>query len=254
MAPDLSIVIPSRKDDKGLYLTCAAAHENARASGIRHEIIVVGDGGCGIRPDILFPDTRVVKGQFGSPARARDAGMVLANAPLIAVLDSHIGLGTGALQRLAEAVSGGVVLAGPAQLSSHVPGNQRSVLYELKLRWEDQKVWHGGNWRSPVCADRPYEAGFLGLGCHVISREFYAGVRDAVKDLPYGPEEVIVPGLGWLAGKATVMVPETLYYHYDAEQRRQPGEVDFARTGRLIRERLDLATVRRVLVERGIRT
>jgi hypothetical protein len=254
MVPDLSIVIPSRKDDKGLYLTLAAAHENARASGIRHEIIVVGDGGCGIRPDILFPDTRVVKGQFGSPARARDAGMALANAPLIAVLDSHVGLGTGTLQRLMDAVRGGTVLAAPAQKNSAVPGNRPCTYYELRLRWDDQKVWHGGHWREPVVADRPYEAGFLSLSCHVISAQFYSEVRGVVRDLPYGPEEVILPGLGWLAGKSTMMVPNALFYHYDAENRRTPGESDFTRIGRLIRERLNLLAVRRVLTERGIRT
>ncbi len=253
MAPDLSIVIPSRKDDKGLYLTCAAAHENARASGIRHEIIVVGDGGCGIRPDILFPDTRVVKGQFGSPARARDAGMVLANAPLIAVLDSHIGLGTRLLESLMEVVTGGAVLAVPAQQSSHVPGNRRCILYELKLRWDGPKIWHDGHWAQPA-GDAPYLAGFVNLGCHVISSEFYARVRDAIRDLPYGPEEVIMPGLGWLQGKRTVMVPTARYYHYYGTERRVPGEMDAPRTDRLIRERLDLASVRKVLESHGVRT
>lgn len=257
MIPDLSIVIPCRDDDKGLFLTMANAHELAQHEGLSRQIVVVASYGCGLRPDILFPKTVVVPGRFDSPAKSRDAGIAAATAPVLAILDSHVVMQKGVLSAFAAQIGSGAAVVAPVQHTTNIPGNQEQPIYDFALRWEGPRIWYARDWNTApdgTATDTPYSAGFVHACCQGVSREFYLRHRSALRDLPYGPEEVILSGLGWLEGMRTAVVPNLNFYHYHGTERRAVGEIDHAKIDRAIRERVDLVTLRRALTERGIRT
>lgn len=215
----LSVVIPSWQDKKGLYLTYTSAFAQLEASGIGHEFIVVADGGIDI-PFEQNPDTKVLRGSFGSPQHSRDAGIRAARFPYVVCLDSHVSCGPGLFNSLlftAKSTEAAAVFPAMAFYQ------RRALSYSRKIDW--MYGLHVAQALPRPQSEQPHRIADACHGVFLLNREKYVAAGGySLEQKGWGGEEEYLNLKFWMLGEECWMVPNVYHWHYTAESRRSDAD------------------------------
>ena len=226
----LSLVLPTFNDEKGLYLSLFAAIQQLEKSDLEWEIVIAADGGTPVKWEKADPRVRVMRftgnNQFGSPQGTRDAGIRMARFKNVVCIDSHVVVSdfekwTQKHEDLAAALSF-PTMVGTSNEMFKIFGNTMDF---------DGRFWNKTTLSSPH-RDFPYQICEFAHSAFMVDREWYiqsGGYTNLLQG--YGGEEPYLALKAWMLGEAVWMIPEIWHAHYQPIGRNEgAGErPDFAR-------------------------
>jgi GT2 family glycosyltransferase len=198
--PEISVVIPHLNDATRLA-TCLAALAAQRFEPGRFEVIVVDNGSAVPPADVVagFPGMRLEAEPTPGPGPARNRGIALARAPLVAFLDSDCIADPGWLPALVARfaadpgcpILGGEVTIYAADAARPNVAEAFDLVYGIRQEWTIRR--HGFAATANLAARREvFDAvgGFPGLA---VSEDMTWGIRAKAKGFPtsYAPEAVV---------------------------------------------------------------
>jgi GT2 family glycosyltransferase len=196
--PEVSVVIPHLNDARRLE-ACLASLAAQRLSG-RFEVLVV-DNGSAEPPEALvarFPGARLVAEPAPGPGPARNRGIALARAPIVAFLDSDCIAEPGWLAAILEGFADPAcpILGGAVEIFAEDPGRPNraeafDLVYGIRQEWTIAR--HGFAATANLAVRREvFDAvgGFAGL--HV-SEDMEWGMRAKAKGFAtrFAPRAVV---------------------------------------------------------------
>lgn len=208
----ISVVIPSRNDYEGAYLTAAAAYTQLEKLEIPFEIIFVIDnpnaGGRNVSARFVPSECYTI--DAGSPQASRDFGIRKARYRNVFCLDSHVVCSEGffrdALNQLDESEHG---LVFPA-MALH---SRTFLLYGYRMSW-DSEFWNAEYYRAPHSA-KPYPIIGAGHGAFALDRDVYLGIGGySLQQKGWGGEEPFLNLKYWMLGSDCVMLPQHYHFHF----------------------------------------
>ena len=215
--PDVSIVIPSRDDEQGLFFTLASASVELAASGLTYEIIAVIDGDWNetARSIQTHQWCRIIQGDFGGPQRARHVGILEAKAERVFFFDSHVVVSPGFFRRMLDAMdsSGAALVHSP-----HSIWNPAVRAYGYRVFWLGH-FWSSSAEDKPKSPD-PYPVALCGHGAMLVDKQKYfdtGGYWQALRG--WGGEEPQLNFKFWMLGHECWVCPQAWHMHYFANRR-----------------------------------
>lgn len=204
----LSVVITAHHDDACLYLSYFSVVSQLESQNILHEVVIVADQGTEQKFE-KRANTRVIRGNFGSPQASRDAGLKAARYPTALVLESH------------------VILSDPGRLVAQHEMRESAMTFPCRLAegtemfdvYGQEVDWGGSLWHKRLVyhprSDRPYRVAQFGHSCFVLDREWYlasGGYTNLMSG--WGGEEPFLSLKAWMLGRECWMVPDVAHFHY----------------------------------------
>jgi GT2 family glycosyltransferase len=200
IGPEISVVIPHLNDADRLAV-CLRALAAQTLAPERFEVIVV-DNGSKAPPEALvagFPGMRLAAEPTPGPGPARNRGIALARAPIVAFLDSDCIPDPGWLAALLARFAAepeAAILGGAVRLYAETPGRPNvaeafDLVYGIRQEWTIRR--HGFAATANLAVRRPvFEAvgGFAGLS---ISEDMEWGMRAKARGFAtrFAPEAVM---------------------------------------------------------------
>jgi GT2 family glycosyltransferase len=207
--PEVSIIIPVHNEGQRLFLTLEAL---PWSTDVRFEVIVVDDGSTDRCCDFLraepalFPNIRLLSGNRGGAAAARNAGAKQARSPVLLFLDAHCFPAPGWLEKLLAVLDNmGEGVVAPCV---SVAGNAVSKGYGLTVTNREFAV----QW-LPKTMDTPYEIPIAGAGCMMMKADFFRAIRGFESMRTYGVEEVELCIRCWRLGYPVLLEPNAEVAH-----------------------------------------
>lgn len=220
---DISIVIPHRGPEIGLWLTVNSCHIELETSGLTYEFIIVHNGE---KSDIKTGhDLKRIKDYLGktgcladfihveeplSPPSARQLGAEAANGDYLFFFDNHCMVTHGFFNRAIETMknTGADLLHCVTRLFQ---GGDDFFEYRLSL---SKDFWSAGPYPDPQYS-HPYRIAIGGHGAFAIKRRTFEEVGGYWQGfVGYGGEESYLDLKLWLLGKTVWIDPGLLHYHW----------------------------------------
>lgn len=204
----LSVVITACQDHSNLYLTYFSLLAQLEAWHVPYEVTIVADGGSETKWEKL-PNTRCLRGQFGSPQASRDAGIKASKFDNVLVLESHVVLSDSA-RLVVQHEMHGSALTFPYRRAE---GTELFDVYGHEVDWQGN-LWHKKAVYQPF-DDKPYRVAQFGQSCFVLDRRWYlesGGYTDLMRG--WGGEEPFLCLKAWLLGRECWLVPDVWHAHY----------------------------------------
>ena len=197
--PEISVVIPHLNDEERLA-ACLESLAAQRLAGARFEVLVVDNGSAAPPEELVarFPGVRLVTEPTPGPGPARNRGVALARAPIIAFLDSDCIADPGWVPALLEGFGdpGCGILGGAVRIFALDPGRPNlaeafELVYGIRQEWTIAR--HGFAATANLAVRRAvFEAvgPFAGLS---ISEDMEWGMRAKAKGFPtrFAPAAVV---------------------------------------------------------------
>jgi hypothetical protein len=203
----LSIVITTRHDSLGCYLTAAAVEAQLEGRGLDYEVIIVADGGTETKWE--NQGATCLRVNTGSPQGSRDAGIRAAKYPTILVLESHVVV-SDIPQLFLEHERLDAAITYPIRVAE---GPEMFDVFAHETDW-DGNLWHKRLIYSPV-RKVAYRVAQFGASCFMLDRDFYllsGGYTNLLTG--WGGEEPFLPLKFWMLGKECWQVPSVWHAHY----------------------------------------
>lgn len=213
----LSVVIPTRDDPEGAYLSAGAAFTQLERYGQQFEIIFVVDSGPTndhVDPG-EFSNASTVYVRHGSPQGARHEGIVRARGSKVFCLDSHVILSQGffadALAHMAKVPTTAMVFAPLVFRNRHNPSYGYAVNWGLDF-------WNGGYHNRPISVPPGvlgYPVACAGHGAFLVDREAYMHTGGyTLEQKGWGGEETFLCLKFWMLGYQCAILPQHYQWHY----------------------------------------
>ncbi len=197
--PEISVVIP-HLNDAGRLAVCLESLAAQRLQGARFEVLVVDNGSAAPPADLVarFPGVRLVMEPTPGPGPARNRGIALARAPIVAFLDSDCIADPGWLPAILEGFEDPDcgILGGAVRIFALDPARPNlaeafDLVYGIRQEWTIAR--HGFAATANLAVRRTvFEAvgPFAGLS---ISEDMEWGMRAKAKGFPtrFAPAAVV---------------------------------------------------------------
>lgn len=216
----LSVIVPSREDPQGLWLTYAAAmldlEENFRGDW---EFLAVIDGpGNEVAEELEKRGScRVLHGNFGGPQNARHAGVQQVTGDYLVFLDSHVIPSPGMFASLLDGAerTGGALVHAPYCFWRSMP---RVYGYRMDFL---NRFWCSGEYSEPPGCE-PFRVAVMGHGAMLMPRRKYiecGGYGTLLRG--WGGEEPLLNLKLWHLGESCWVDPRCHHWHYMSKRRNE---------------------------------
>lgn len=212
----ISVVIPTRDDPEGAYLTAGAAYTQLERYGQQFEIIFVVDSGPtnDHKDPGEFSNASTVYVRHGSPQGARHEGIMRARGSKVFCLDSHVVLSQGFFEDALEVMNKAVGIPTAMVFAPLVFRNRRSPAYGYAVNW-GLDFWNGGYHNQPKHKDTAYSIACAGHGAFLVDREAYVHTGGyTLEQKGWGGEETFLCLKFWMLGYQCAILPQHYQWHY----------------------------------------
>lgn len=223
---DLTIVIPHRGLDLGLWATVHSCDEDLARTGLTYNYVIITNG-----QEVSTEGKRVIEfieksGHLAkhihsdepmSPPNARQAGVEASDGDLLFFFDNHCLVSSRYFERaVMDMRRGDIDLLHSA--TTFYTGEGIHYHYRLTLEYN---FWGGASPTPPPDPVKPYQIAMSGHGGFVVSRRVWDelggyGPQDLL--VGYGGEEPLFDLKAWRYGKKNWLDPKLIHYHYTGER------------------------------------